>query len=146
LASVIPAPDSEPQPNLYALIVFPHKPIESDEPCLFVCSEMIEGCHKPSLGIYGEASHRILENESGDWTDLAAFTRRSLELASELLGANFVEFQHSKWTYKSALSTSEDGLKDLIMLGWSVINFSVGPDGNKWFFLKKPKQVISSAA
>jgi len=130
----------KPSPNLYLFYLHEKRPVDSSDVCLFICSEMIDGRQQPVLGIYDDAGHQILENEEGDLTDLVVFKRRAMELANERLGPNFVEFQHSEFRYKCVSSASEDGLKELIEQGWSVINFSIGSDNNKWFFLKKPKQ------
>jgi hypothetical protein len=142
--SVIQTPDRHRY--LYLLIVFPHRPGISEEPCLFISSEITDGGHQPVLGVFDADGHKILQNEEGDWTDFDAFTRRAVEIASERLVANFVEHQHSKWKYKTVSSTSDETLNAPIAEGWSVACPSDILDGKKWFLLKKPKSTTPIAA
>jgi hypothetical protein len=140
LASVIQTPDR--CRYLYLLIVFPHRPVDTGEPCLFVSSEVTDG-GRYVLGVFDDAGHRILQNEEGAWTDVAAFSQRAIEIASELLATCFVRHEHSKWKYKTVSSATPGEPNDLISQGWITINSSVGPDGNKWFLLKKPNPIAA---
>jgi hypothetical protein len=44
-----------------------------------------------------------------------------------------------KWEYKTVSSTSDEILNTPVAEGWTVVNFTVTPDGNKWFLLKRHK-------
>ena len=112
---------------------------------MYISSEQTDG-EKYVLGIFDDTGHRILQREEGDWTDLGAFARRALEIASEQLVTRFVEFQPHDWAYKKIRNPTEEVLNSLISEGWTVVNSSVGLDGDNWFLLKKPKSVVSNAA
>jgi hypothetical protein len=43
LASATPRPGTATDQYFYYLVVFPHRPVESDDPYLFVCAVMIPG-------------------------------------------------------------------------------------------------------
>ena len=143
-SSVIQTPDRHQY--LHLLVVFPKRPVDSDEPCLYVCSEWMDGSQQYVLGVFDDAGHRVLQNEKGDWRDFAAFMRRALELASEMLAANFVEHQHSKWTYKIVLSTSDEALNALIADGWNVACPSDKRDDKTWLLLRRARSVPMIAA
>jgi hypothetical protein len=124
---------------LFLLTVFPHRPVESGEPCLFVCSEVAEGSQQHVLGVFDEAGHKILQNEEGDWTDFDAFMRRAVEITSERLHANFVERPPGKWDLKTASSASDATDSALMVEGWDMACPSDILDGKKWSLLKRPK-------
>ena len=131
---------------LFLFIVSVRKPVDVDEPCLIISSEVTEVGQPPVLGIFDEVGHRILENEEGDWSDFNAFTKKAAGLAIERLHACMVEFERKEWRYQSVSGGSEEDLKDWILQGWKVVNSSVGSDGNRWFLMKRPKAVPTSTA
>jgi len=131
---------------LFLFVVFARKPIDVDEPCLFISSEVTQVGLPPVLGIFDADGHRILENEKGDWSDFNAFTKRAAGLAVEHLHTCMVEFERKEWRYQSVSGASEEDLKDWILEGWKVVNSNVGSDGNKWFLMKRPKAAQASTA
>jgi hypothetical protein len=127
---------------LFLFVVFVRRPVDTvdtGEPCLYVSSEVTQVGQPPALGIFDEDGHTILQNEEGDWSDFAAFTKKALGLANGRLGTCMVEFERKEWRYCSVSGKSEDALRDWTLQGWSVVNSSVGSDGNRWFLLKRPK-------
>jgi hypothetical protein len=136
-SSVIQTPDRHQY--LFLLIVFPHRPVESGEPCLFVCSEVAAGSGQHVLGILDEAGHQILQNEDGDWTDFDSFKRRAVEIASERFHANFAERPPGKWDLKTVSSASDETLSGLVAEGWETACPNDILDGKEWLLFKRPK-------
>ncbi len=51
------------------------------------------------------------------------------------------EAPRDRWEYKTVSSSMGDEVLNTPMVqGWSVVGFSVTPDGNQWFLLKKRKE------
>ena len=134
--SVLKRPDS-PQ-ILFLLVVFPHRPVEGD-PCLFICSEAVEGRPNHVLGIYEESGHKILDNEDGDWTDFDTFKRRAAEIAGERLQAHFVERPPDRWNLKTVSDPSDETFRALTEEGWEMACPKDTLDGKAWFLFRKPK-------
>ena len=130
----------------FLLFVFPHRPVESGEPCLIVCSELAEGSHQHVLGVFDDAGHKILQNEEGDWTDFDVFKRRSVEIATERLHANFVERPPGKWDLKTISSANDETINALIAEGWGKACPDDILDGKKWSLLRRSKSATPISA
>jgi hypothetical protein len=135
--SVIQTPDRHQY--LFLLTVFPHRPVESGEPCLFVCSEMVEGSQQPVLSVFDEVERNVLQNEKGDWTNFDVFMRKAVEIASKRLRANFVQRPPGQWHLKTISDATDATVNALIAEGWSKACPEDIQDGKRWNLLRRPK-------
>ena len=72
----------------YLFIVFPQS---GNDPCLIVSAELFAGGPHTVLGLFDDTGHQTLYSEEGDWSDIAAFTRRAVAITSQRLSTTFVE-------------------------------------------------------
>lgn len=141
--TVTQEPGRARNPYIYLLTVYqmvpPSSGEEDDTTCLYISSELTAENSPPVLGIFDTNGHRILNSEIGDWANLASFSQRALEIASELLATIFVEFEPKHWKYTSVSTSDKVALLARAAQGWLPVNESSLPDGTKWTLLKRPK-------
>ena len=132
-------PDTRPSSISFFADCMATWPVKSDEPSLFVCSEVAAESGRHLLGVFDEAGHQILENEDGDWTDFDAFKRRAVEIASNRLRANFVERPPGKWNLRTVSDASDETLRGLVTEGWEKACPNDMLDGKEWLLFKRTK-------